>query len=168
MLGRTLLSVPGSGYNVYYDVILKAPFLNNSAYYVLGLLTNTNQDLVDRAGTTFTARTSVDFQSGGLFLIIGTSNSPFDFATYDLTNPVILTSIGSLFYSVRSYVMYIVSGAIRLSAMLSIGEIGFAQNIYDTGGYLHGTLLGRIPLTTPISRSAGDLFSTVIVFYAGT
>jgi len=168
MLGRTLLTVPGSGYNVYYDVILKAPFLNNSAYYLYGLLTNTNQNLVDRAGITFTARSSGDVQSGGLFLIIGTSNSPFDFATYNLTDPVTLTTIGSLFYSARSYVMYIVSGAIRLSASMSIGEIGFAQNIYDTSGNLHGVLLGRIPLTTLISRSSGDVFSTVIVFYAGT
>jgi hypothetical protein len=168
MLGRTLLSVPGSGYNVYYDVILKAPFLNNSVYYVLGLLSNTNQNLVDRVGTTFTARTSGKVQSGGLFMLIGTSNSTFDFATYDLTNPVTLETISSLFYSLRSYVMYIVSGAIRLSASINIGEIGFAQNIYDTSGSLHGTLLGRIPLTTPISRNIGDIFSSVIVFYAGT
>jgi hypothetical protein len=136
MLGRTLLSVPGSGYNVYYDVILKAPFLDNSVYYVLGLLSNTNQNLVDLSGTTFTARTSGDVQSGGLFLIIGTSNSPFDFATYDLANPVVLTSVNNLFYSVRSYVMLVVSGAIRLSASMNIGEIGFAQNIYDTSGYV--------------------------------
>jgi hypothetical protein len=167
MLGRTLLSVPGSGYNVYYDVILKAPFLDNSAYYVLGILSNTNQNLVDRVGSTFSARTSGDVQSGGLFLIIGTSNSPFGFATYDLANPVVLTSVNNLFYSARSYVMLIVSGVIRLSTSMNIGEIGFAQNIYDAGGSLHGTLLGRIPLTTPISRSAGDIFSTVIVFYAG-
>jgi len=167
MLGRTLLSVPGSGYNVYYDVILKAPFLNNASYYLYGILTNTDQKLVDRVGSTFTARTSGDVQGSGLFLIIGTSNSPFDFATYDLANPVVLTSAGNLFYSVRSYVMYIVSGAIRLSASMNIGEIGFAQNIFDTSGYLHGVLLGRIPLATPISRNMGDVFSSVIVFYAG-
>jgi len=167
MLGRTLLSVPGSGYNVYYDVILKAPFLDNSAYYLFGILTDTNQNLVNRIGATFTARTSGDSQSGGLYLIIGTSNSPFDFATYDLANPVTLTSAYSLFYSIRSYVMLIVSGAIRLSTSMSIGEIGFAQNIYDTGGSIYSVLLGRIPLTTPISRNIGDIFSTVIVFYAG-
>jgi len=167
MLGRTLLSVPGSGYNVYYDVILKAPFLDNALYYLYGILTNTDQKLVDRVGSTFTARTSGDVQSGGLYLIIGTSNSPFDFATYDLANPVVLTSASNMFHALRSYVMLIVSGAIRLSASMSIGEIGFAQNIYDTGGGLHGTLLGRIPLTTPISRNIGDVFSSVIVFYAG-
>jgi hypothetical protein len=167
MFGRTLLSVPGSGYNVYYDVILKAPFLDNSVYYLFGILTDTNRNLVDRVGSTFTARTSGDAQSGGLYLIIGTSNSPFDFATYDLANPVTLTSAYSLFYSIRSYVMLIASGAIRLSTSMNIGEIGFAQNIYDTGGNIHGVLLGRIPLTTPISRNIGDIFSTVIVFYAG-
>jgi hypothetical protein len=168
MLGRTLLSVPGSGYNVYYDVILKAPFLNNSLYYLYGILTNSNQNLVDRVGTSFTARTSGDVQSGGLFLLIGTSNSPFDFGTYDLADPVVLTSVGNFTYAVRSYVMYIVSGAIRLTVSMNIGEIGFAQNIYDTGGALHGVLLGRIPLSTPIPRNAGDIFSSVIVFYAGT
>jgi hypothetical protein len=168
MLGRTLLTVPGSGYNVYYDVIFKAPFLDNALYYLYGILTDSNQSLVERAGSSFTARTSGDAQSGGLFMLIGTSNSPFDFGSYDLANPVILSSISSLFYSARSYVMYIVSGAIRLSESMNIGEIGFAQNIYDTGGSLHGTLLGRIPLTTPISRNIGDIFSTVIVFYAGT
>jgi hypothetical protein len=168
MLGRTLLSVPGSGYNVYYDVILKAPFLNNSVYYLFGILTDTNQNLVDRVGTSFTARTSGDVQSGGLYLIIGTSNSPFDFYSYNLADPVVLTSAGNFTYAVGSYIMYIVSGATRLVSSMNIGEIGFAQNIYDTGGSLHGVLLGRIPLATPIPRNAGDIFSTVIVFYAGT
>jgi hypothetical protein len=168
MLGRTILSAPGSGYNVYYDVILKAPFLDNFLYYLYGILTNSRQNLVDRAGSSFTARTDVDVQASSLYLLIGTSNTPFSFGAYDLTNPVALASVGSLFLSVRSYVMYIASGAVRLPASMGVGEIGFAQNIYDIGGSSRGVLLGRIPLATPISRNAGDIFSTVIVFYAGT
>lgn len=168
MLGRTLLSVPGSGFNVYYDVILRAPFLDNFLYYLYGILTDSNQTLVDTAGTSFIARTSGEFNAGGLYLIIGASNSPFVFGAYNLTDPLALASIGSLFFTTRISIMYIVSGAVRLPASMSVGEVGFAQSIYNTGGGQHGVLLGRIPLASPIPRNAGDVFSTVIVFYAGT
>jgi hypothetical protein len=167
MLGRTVYSVPGSGYNVYYDVVVKAPFLDNFAYYLLGLLSETNQNLVRRDGNTITARTSGDANYGTLYALIGTSNSPFVFNSYDLTNSLTLTSWYNFTWSRATYVLVILSGAIRLATSMTIGEVGFAQRIYDTGGYVNEVLLGRIPLSTPISKSAGDAFSTAITFYAG-
>jgi hypothetical protein len=166
MLGRALLSVPNSGYNVYYDVITKAPFLKNFAYYLFGILTNTNQTLINRAGGSLTARTSGEVNVGPLYALIGTSNAPFVFDTYDLTNAQILTSAFNIFYGVRSYVLGLLSGAIRLTTDTDIGEVGFAQRVYDTGGAVHDVLLGRIPLSTPISKKAGDVFSCLITFYA--
>ncbi|MCQ5337288.1 MAG: hypothetical protein NO475_03725 [Candidatus Methanomethylicia archaeon] len=167
MLGRTVYSVPGSGYNVYYDVIVKAPFLDNLAYYLFGLLSDTNQNLKRRDGTVVTARTSGDANASTLYLFIGTSNTPFSFDQYDLTNALALTSVHYFTWSRSTYVMIILSGAVRLATSMTIGEVGFAQRIADIGGYLNEVLLGRIPLSTPISKSAGDVFSTVITFYAG-
>jgi hypothetical protein len=167
MLGRVVYSVPGSGYNVYYDVIVKAPFLHNFAAYLFGLLSETNQALVGRTGASFTARTAGDANAGGLYVIVGTSNAPFNFSQYELTSPLVLTSAANFTFSRGSYVMIVLSGAARLPTAMSIGEVGFAQRIYDTGGAANECLLGRIPLSTPISRAAGDVFSCVITFYAG-
>jgi hypothetical protein len=167
MLGRVVYSVPGSGYNVYYDVIVKAPFLDNFAAYLFGLLSETNQALVGRTGASFTARTSGDANYGGLYVIVGTSNAPFDFSQYELASPLVLTSFANFTRSAGSWIMIVLSGAARLPADMSIGEVGFAQRIFDTGGGTNETLLGRIPLSAPISRKAGDVFSCVITFYAG-
>jgi hypothetical protein len=167
MLGRTVYSVPGSGYNVYYDIVVKAPFLDNFAYYLLGLLSDKNQNLVRRDGYTITARTSGDANASPLYALIGTSNSPFAFDSYDLTSPLTLTSWYNFTWSRSTYVLAILSGATRLATSMTIGEVGFAQRIFDTAGYSNEVLLGRIPLSTPISKSTGDAFSTAITFYAG-
>lgn len=166
MWGRTPFSVPGAGYNVYYDVVVRSPFLKNFAAYLFGLLSETNQTLVSRAGASYAARTTSDANSGGAYTLVGTSNAPFSFDQYELTNPLVLTSFFNLYWSYRSYVMGIASGATRLPSAMTIAEVGVAQRIYDTAGALKDTLLLRIPLESPISKEDGEVFSCIVVFYA--
>jgi hypothetical protein len=167
MLGRVVYSVPGAGYNVYYDVMVKAPFLHNYAAYLYGLLSFTNQSLVGTTGSSFLARTTGDANASGPYVIVGTSNAPFNFSQYALTSPLALTSFAYLTRSTGSWIMILLGGATRLTADMNIGEVGFTQIIYDVGGATNECLLGRIPLSTPISRAAGDVFSCIITFYAG-
>jgi hypothetical protein len=167
MMGRALLSVPGSGYNVYYDVIVKAPFVKNLASLILGLVNNSDQNVVNRAGATVAARTSGDVNAAAMYPYVGTSNAPFSPNDYELTNPLTLYSTTYYTYSSLSWAMVIVTGAARLASDMSIGEVGVAQPIYSSAGALMDVLWLRIPLSTPISKGAGDVFSTVITFYAG-
>ncbi|PNV81892.1 MAG: hypothetical protein C0179_00395, partial [Fervidicoccus sp.] len=152
MLGRVVYSggIP-SGKNVYYDILVKPPFLKNFVYYLFGLLTNTDQSLVDRAGATFTARTSGDAQSGGLFMRVGTGTGAFDFETYELTSPLDCLSATNLYWADRTYSFLQASGAIRFTTAYTVSEVGVYQNIYDTGGATHPTLLMRFVLPSPIS-----------------
>jgi hypothetical protein len=166
MLGRVVYSggIP-SGKNVYYDILVKPPFLRNFAYYLFGLLTNTDQRLVDRAGATFTARTSGDKQSGGLYIRVGTGTGAFNFETYELTNPLDCVSATNFYSADRTYSFLQASGAIRFTSAYTVGEVGVYQNIYDTGGAIHPTLLMRFVLPSPVSRNPGDVFSAIVIIY---
>jgi hypothetical protein len=154
-----------SGKNVYYDILVKPPFLKNFVYYLFGILTDTNQSLVDRSGATFTARTSGDAQIGGLFMRVGTGTGAFDFGTYELTNPLDCFSATNFYWADRTYSFLQVSGAIRFTSAYTVGEVGVYQNIYDTGGATHPTLLMRFVLPSPVSRNPGDVFSAVVIIY---
>jgi hypothetical protein len=167
MHGRVVTTSIPSGVNVYYDVIVKQPFLMNFARYLFGLLSETNQTVKDRGGASVTARTSGDANYEASRLLIGTSGAAFDFGNYELTNPVELTSAYNIFWVRGSYSMVIISGATRLASAMDIYEVGIAQRIYDTGGGVRDVLLARIVLSSPISRAAGDVFSCAVTLYAG-
>jgi len=166
MLGRVVYSgaIP-SGKNVYYDILVKPPFLKNFVYYLFGLLTNTDQSLVDRSGATFTAKTSGDVQSSATYMRVGTGTGAFDFGTYELTNPLDCFSITNFYWADRTYSFLQASGAIRFISAYTVGEVGVYQNIYDTGGATHPTLLMRFLLPSPVSRNPGDVFSAVVIIY---
>jgi len=166
MLGRKLYSVPGSGYSVYYDIIVKAPMLYNYAKYLLGILTDTDQSVTRPDGSSITARTSGIANASSSYLLIGTSSTSFSFSQYSITNPVYLTSAYNLLWSRPYWILGMVSGATRLSSAMSIGEIGIAQNLYDASGNTYMILLARIVLPTAITKQAGDVFTTAISFYA--
>jgi hypothetical protein len=167
MHGRVVIPSIPSGVNVYYDVIVKQPFLMNFARYLFGLLSNTNQTVTNRGGASVTARTGEDANYDAARLLIGTSGAAFDFGNYELTNPVALTSAYNPFWVRGSYSMAIITGATRLASAMDIYEVGIAQRIYDTRGAVQDVLLARIVLSTPISRAAGEVFSCAVTLYAG-
>jgi hypothetical protein len=166
MLGRVVYSggIP-SGKNVYYDILVKPPFLKNFVYYIFGLLTNTDQRLVDRSGATFTARTSDEKQLGGLYMKVGTGTGAFDFGTYELTSPLDCVSATNIYWGDKTYSFLQASGAIRFTSAYTVAEVGVYQNIYDTGGAIHPTLLMRFVLPSPVSRNPGDVFSAIVIIY---
>jgi len=166
MLGRVVYpgAIP-SGKNVYYDILVKPPFLKNFVYYLFGILTETNQSLVDRAGATFTARTAGVVQSGGLYMKVGTGTGAFDFGTYELTNPLDCVSATNFYWGDRTYSFLQASGAIRFTSAYTVAEVGVYQNIYDTSGVIHPTLLMRFVLPSPVSRNPGDMFTAIVIIY---
>ncbi|PNV81062.1 MAG: hypothetical protein C0179_04645, partial [Fervidicoccus sp.] len=147
MFGRVVYlgGIP-SGKNVYYDILVKPPFLRNLIYYLFGTLTDTTQNLVDRTGATFTARIGTDPQSGGLFMKVGTGTGAFDFSTYDLTNPLDCVSATNFYWADKTYSFLQASGAVRFVSAYTVSEVGVYQNMYDTGGAIHPTLLMRFVL----------------------
>jgi hypothetical protein len=163
---RKVYSVPGSGYNVYYDIIVKPPFLDNLVNILFGILTNSDQPVTKMDGGTITARSSGDVQGGAAYLLIGTSSAPFGFTQYALTNPIFLSSGYSYFESTWTWLMAVLTGATRLTTSYTAAELGIGQRIYDTGGVLYDVLLARILLPTAISRSVGDIFTVAVTFYA--
>jgi len=166
MYGRVVYSggIP-SGKNVYYDILVKPPFLTNLVYYLFGILTETNQSLVDRSGATFTARTAGDAQSGAIYMRVGTGTGAFDFGSYELTNPLDCVSATNFYWGDRTYSFLQASGAIRFTSAYTVAEVGVYQNIYDTGGAIHPTLLMRFVLPSPVSRNPGDVFTAVAIIY---
>jgi hypothetical protein len=166
LLGRRVFAVPGAGYNVYYDVIIYPPFLDNFVYYLFGLLTDSNQQVVNLGGGTITARTSGDANASATYLQVGSSDSSFSFSTYSLANPVTL-STGHLFsYNTLVYVTNYITGTARLSSAMTINEVGLVQNIIDASGNPSPVLLARIVLPAPITKSAGDSVTISVVLYS--
>jgi hypothetical protein len=163
---RKVYSVPSSGYNVYYDIIVKTPFLDNLVNILFGILTNSNQPVTKMDGGTITSRSSSEVQGGAAYLLIGTSSAPFDFTQYALTNPIFLTSAYNYFDSKWTWLMAIMTGVTRFTTSYTVAELGIGQKIYDTAGYLYDVLLARILLPTTITRSAGDIFTVAVTFYA--
>ena len=163
---RKVYSVPGSGYNVYYDIIVKPPFLDNLVNILFGIMTNSNQSVTKMDGGTITANSSGDDQGRAAYLLIGSSSASFDFTQYALTNPIFLTSAYNYFESRWTWLMAILTGATRFTASYTAAEVGIGQKIYDAGGTLYDVLLARIVLPSSISRSAGDIFTIAVTFYA--
>jgi hypothetical protein len=163
---RKVYSVPGAGYNVYYDVIVKPPSLDNLVNILFGIMTNSNQPVTKMDGGTITARSSGDVQGAEAYLLIGTSSDPFSFTNYSLTNPIFLASAYNYLESRWTWLMAILTGATRFTTSYTVAEVGIGQRIYDIGGALYDVLLARIVLPTAISRSAGDVFTVAVTFYA--
>jgi hypothetical protein len=163
---RKVYSVPGSGYNVYYDIIVRPPFLDNLVNILFGIMTNSDQPVTKMDGGTITARSSGDVQNGSAYLLIGTSSDPFSFTQYALTNPIFLSSAYGYFESRWTWLMAIITGATRFRTSYTVAEVGIGQKILDTAGTLYDVLLARIVLPTAISRSAGEVFTVAVTFYA--
>jgi hypothetical protein len=163
---RKVYSVPGSGYNVYYDIIVKPPFLDNLVNILFGIMTNSDRTVTKMDGGTITARSSGDVQGAAAYLLIGSSSDSFGFTQYALANPIFLSSAFSYFESRWTWLMAMLTGATRFTTSYTAAEVGIGQKIYDTAGYLYDVLLARIVLPTAISRSAGDVFTIAVTFYA--
>jgi hypothetical protein len=166
LFARKVFTIPGVGYNVYYDIIVYPPFLDNFVYYLFGLLTDTNQNLINLSGNQLPARTSGDANASRLYLQVGTSSEPFSFSTYSLTNPVTLSSTHIFGIGVPSYAISCITGSANLSSAMTINDVGLVQNIYDASGNTSPVLLVRIVLPTPIIKSAGDFVTISVVLYA--
>jgi hypothetical protein len=168
MLGRVVIPSIPSGNNVFYDVVVQAPFLTNFANLLFGILSESNQSAVNRGGASVTLRSSGDVNVEVCRLLAGTSNAPFAFGQYELTGPLALTSVYNFFIVRGSSNLVMISGATRAPSAISIGEIGIAQRLYDTGPVAQDVLLARIVLSTPVSKAAGEVFSAIVTLFAGT
>jgi hypothetical protein len=168
MHGRVVIPSIPSGRNVFYDVVVQAPFLTNFANLLFGILSESNQSAVNRGGASVTLRSSGDVNVEACRLLAGTSNAPFDFGQYELTGPLALASAYNFFITRGSSTLAMISGATRVPSAISIGEIGIAQRLYDTGAVAQDVLLARIVLSTPVSKAAGEVFSAIVTLFAGT
>jgi hypothetical protein len=168
MHGRVVIPSIPSGSNVFYDVVVQAPFLTNFANLLFGILSDSNQSAVNRGGASVTLRSIGDVNVEACRLLAGTSNAPFAFRQYELTGPLALTSAYNFFIVRGSSTLVMISGATRVPSAMSIGEIGIAQRLYDAGAVAQDVLLARIVLSTPVSKAAGEVFSTVVTLFAGT
>ena len=168
MHGRLVIPSIPSGSNIFYDVVVQAPFLTNFASLLFGILSESNQSAVNRGGASVTLRSSGEVNVEACRLLVGTSNVPFGFGQYELTSPLALTTAYNFFSMRGSSTLTMISGATRLPSAMSIGEVGIAQRLYDAGGVAQDVLLARIVLSTPVSKAAGEVFSAIVTLFAGT
>jgi hypothetical protein len=167
MYGRRVIPNTPGGKQVLYDIVLFSPFTAQMANLLLGILTDTNQPMRDVFSGSYTARTSGEVNASGAYLAIGTGSGAFSFDDINLTGKIDLVSAANNVQSPSTRSLLAVSGAIRLSSAINISEIGLLQNLFDTAGGTHPTLLARVVLPTAISKAAGDVFTAVISILAG-
>jgi len=131
------------------------PWTLNFALAWYGVLGYTTAVLKDTTGATATINFQTNYSYRGIArLTVGTSNTPFSFGDYGLTNPVEISNtwIGE---SSQSYVFGIVHGAYVPATDVNIYEVGLVQKLRDTGGVDHDFLMCRIVLPSPITLVAG-------------
>lgn len=166
-LARAVLdSAPPAGSTVLYRLAIYPPWVKNFALMWFGLLRDANQDgAVDVTGATYTMRTNLIVLAAPPYLQVGVGTREFSFDDYALTTPLTLSS--SLYYeNTDTYVLIAITGVARLTADMTITELGMVQKLYDSGGATRDTLLLRYVLPSPVEKKAGDVVTASVTIYA--
>jgi len=136
------------------------PLVRNLAYIFFGLLSDTDPTgILDLAGTSHDVRTSAEgtsFATGVCKVHFGTSNAPFSFDNYAITDPIEVTpKVTAIVDDGLKYILTILTSYVVPASDTDIYEIGIVRTLYDTAGNTYDALLARIVLSTPITLHGG-------------
>jgi len=165
MHGRAVVQNGLTG-NVYYDIVLKEPFLENLARVIYGYLTDTDQNIIDVLGQVRTVKTSGELNFREARLELGSGSDPFSFSQYKLTNMYELTWDTKFEYGERTDTLIFLADGTRFETDYNINEIGIIQPLYDTDGFPAFALIMRYLPTSPIQKKAGEKFYALVAIYA--
>jgi len=149
---------------VNYKLVFSMPWLYNFALWWYGLLAKADADGVrDTTGASFTLRSTGDAQSGAVSMQIDESEVSFSPDLYALPAPTTInTSLIVDESPDRSYIVIWIVGSYKPTTTMDVKTLGLIQDLYDTNGTLHTTLLFTYPLETPITFDADRLNMVVI------
>jgi len=141
---------------VTWRLNLFEPILKNTGYILYGIASYSNPTgVLDISGTSHDVRTSNDtlvFATGTVKVQFGTSNTPFSFDNYMITDPIETTpSITKYVASDYKYIFLILTCYITPTSDTDIYEIGLVRTLYDSAGNTYDALLARMVLSTPIT-----------------
>jgi len=155
----------------------KDPFNQNFVNLLTGLLTNCGGvsektwSMTDTGGTARTFYLAhdpinyayIDLVATGNAILIGSGTTSFSISDYKLATQVASAASSSPTESIIGNSINItISASFSISSAVTISEVGYARNLYDSSGNTRTILLMRDVLSTPINAAAGD---TVTVNY---
>jgi len=149
-----------SGQTITWRLNLFEPILKNFGYVLYGLLSaSAPTGVVDLSGTSHDVRTN-DYETkvatGNPKVQFGTSNNPFSFDDYAITNPIETTpEIAKYEASDYKYIAVVFTCHIVPANDTDIYEIGIVRTLYDSGGNTYDALLTRMVLSEPITLYGG-------------
>ena len=142
------------------ELVYKGPsrsYLGNFAKMLFGILNNVDQDgLKDLGGNTYTLRSTDDINVGSVVIALGTGTADVTPDDYTLTD---LTEITTHRYlqDMETWGHSLFLGLRCAERSESWNECGLIQELYDTGGTGHRTLLARDVFPSTVSLNPGDL-----------
>jgi len=151
-----------NGLRVFLDIT--NPFNKNFGMILYGTFWDANVDgVVDITGGTFQARTANDYNAGSLKLGVDPNDVSWSIDLVTTPSPTLLTTLTCV-YTTRT-LSYLLSVAyVSPSSDIQVSTILLDQPIYDSGGYVHETLLGILKPPSPITLYANRTNILAVLF----
>jgi hypothetical protein len=158
-LSRVLKDVV-NGTPISWVIDYLEPWLYNAAGQMYAIFSNTNVSLTDMSGTAFTMRKD-DIALGGS--VIGVSEHEITWSPGLYTIPTLLACTTThVIDSILEYVIHYIHGYVVPSSDININTIGLYQQLYDTTGVTHNTLLAAISLPSSIALEGNKMNMIVL------
>jgi hypothetical protein len=145
----------GSGVNYYVEFL--NPWVQGITTLFYGLFRNADVPMTRIDGTSFTARTSGDVNSGSSYLV--GSRDPFSWSPnlYAIPNAFSISTYYTDYLSSRYLRGVIYTGIINPSSDIQLTALGLYQGIFDVGGATHTACLLAYPLSLTLYASRNNL-----------
>jgi len=140
---------------VTWNIDFLSPWVRAVGDLMYGTLTKANVTMVEISGSSFTARTSGDPQSGSAYLMASSDVISWSPSLYVMSNAFSLNN----YYADLLYTRYIrgtfIHGLYAPAADTTVNTIGLYFPVYDTSGNTHITCVLVQPLSSPITLYGG-------------
>jgi len=160
MLSRVVPGTPPTtGQLVTYKMRIPRPWVGLYADWMLGVLTGTQVSSKDTSSSIFTMKMYVTAMvAGPVRLYIGTGTGAHAWTDFALTAPQRMTETYTRILNATDTTL-VVSGFIKPTSAVTVGEVGVIGYIFDTAGVGREVLLARKVLPTPITVAANAIFT---------
>lgn len=157
-----------SGQTATYNIDIMRPFLKNFAVLMYSKLTNSNNNVIDVAGSQRTVRGNGNSVAGKPRIVLSPDPlTAWDPNTVTLTNAIEAPLAYSPVYSTNDFVVAILTGSVVPSNNINVNTIGLVQKFVDPGGNQFDVLIMAETLPSPITLTANkhEFITIKLVFH---